>query len=57
MAEGVELPEQQDALRALGCDLLQGYLFSRPLNRDDASAYLAGESATLAATSAGERST
>jgi diguanylate cyclase (GGDEF)-like protein len=30
VAEGVETPEQAQALRALGCDSLQGYWFSRP---------------------------
>ncbi len=31
VAEGIEEPGQRDRLRALGCDLGQGYLFSRPL--------------------------
>ncbi|MEQ8662033.1 MAG: EAL domain-containing protein [Gammaproteobacteria bacterium] len=31
VAEGIELPEQARRLRELGCDLAQGYLFSRPL--------------------------
>ncbi len=31
VAEGIELPEQQDALLALGCRLGQGFLFARPL--------------------------
>ncbi len=31
VAEGVERPGEFDALRALGCDLIQGYYFSRPL--------------------------
>jgi EAL domain-containing protein (putative c-di-GMP-specific phosphodiesterase class I) len=30
IAEGVERPEQLGALRDLGCDLVQGYLFARP---------------------------
>jgi EAL domain-containing protein (putative c-di-GMP-specific phosphodiesterase class I) len=30
VAEGVETPAERDVLVALGCDLLQGYLFSRP---------------------------
>jgi diguanylate cyclase (GGDEF)-like protein len=31
VAEGVELPEQMERLRALDCDLVQGYLFSKPV--------------------------
>ncbi|MCI0750042.1 MAG: EAL domain-containing protein [Nevskiales bacterium] len=30
VAEGVETPEERDALIECGCDLLQGYLFARP---------------------------
>lgn len=30
VAEGVETPEERDALVELGCDLLQGYLFGKP---------------------------
>ncbi len=30
IAEGVETPAERDALAALGCDLLQGFLFARP---------------------------
>ena len=35
VAEGVETPAQQDILQDLGCDVIQGYLFSRPLPADD----------------------
>ncbi|HIE5389888.1 TPA: putative bifunctional diguanylate cyclase/phosphodiesterase [Enterobacter cancerogenus] len=31
VAEGIETEEQQNILTELGCDYLQGYLFSRPL--------------------------
>ncbi len=36
VAEGVETPEQMDFMRLHGCDEIQGYLFSRPL---DAAAF------------------
>jgi len=29
-AEGIETPEERDALARAGCDLMQGYLFARP---------------------------
>ncbi len=38
VAEGVERPEQQEALRRLGCDLVQGYLLARPLAAGEAAA-------------------
>ena len=31
IAEGVETEEQLQALKALGCDIVQGYFFSKPL--------------------------
>ncbi len=34
VAEGVETPDQLDALTSLGCDCAQGYLFSRPVDKD-----------------------
>lgn len=41
VAEGVETPEQLQALKHLGCDIIQGYLFSRPLApREFAEKYL-----------------
>jgi diguanylate cyclase (GGDEF)-like protein/PAS domain S-box-containing protein len=41
-AEGVELPEQRDALVELGCTHLQGFLYSQPLPADETYALLAG---------------
>ena len=35
VAEGVETPEQLAALRDYGCDMVQGYLFSRPVPSED----------------------
>ena len=40
VAEGVETPEQMIFLRTLGCDQLQGYLFSPPLEADKFAAML-----------------
>lgn len=35
VAEGVETTEQLDALRRYGCDMVQGYLFSKPVPTED----------------------
>jgi EAL domain-containing protein (putative c-di-GMP-specific phosphodiesterase class I) len=40
VAEGVERVEQADRLRALQCDIGQGYLYSRPLAGDTITTYL-----------------
>jgi diguanylate cyclase (GGDEF)-like protein/PAS domain S-box-containing protein len=42
IAEGVEEPEQARCLRELGCDAMQGYLFSKPLPAGPATEFLAG---------------
>ena len=43
IAEGVERDDQLDALRALGCEQAQGWLFTRALDADHArEALLAG---------------
>lgn len=40
VAEGVETKQQLAFLRNLGCNLFQGYLFSKPIPGDDVSALL-----------------
>jgi diguanylate cyclase (GGDEF)-like protein/PAS domain S-box-containing protein len=40
VAEGIELPEQWETLRDLGCDLGQGFLFARPMDADATLAFL-----------------
>jgi EAL domain-containing protein (putative c-di-GMP-specific phosphodiesterase class I) len=40
VAEGVEEREQWSCLRRLGCDIIQGYLFSKPLAAADVAAKL-----------------
>jgi EAL domain-containing protein (putative c-di-GMP-specific phosphodiesterase class I) len=43
VAEGIEEPEQADQLRQMHSPLGQGYLFSRPVTRDQLQALLASE--------------
>ncbi len=40
VAEGVETPAQRDFLADLGCDVLQGYLYSKPMPYEETVAYL-----------------
>ena len=40
IAEGVETAEQLAALRAMGCDLVQGYYFSRPVPAEEYARFL-----------------
>ena len=35
IAEGVETKEQADSLKNLGCDIIQGYYFSKPIPADE----------------------
>ena len=41
LAEGVENEAEANTLQALGCDKIQGYLYSKPLNAIDLAAYIA----------------
>jgi diguanylate cyclase (GGDEF)-like protein len=43
VAEGVETRAQLDTLRRLGCDLIQGYYFAKPMSGDAIEDYLAKE--------------
>ncbi|WP_159784431.1 two-component system response regulator [Sodalinema gerasimenkoae] len=40
VAEGIETPMQLAIVRAMGCELAQGYLFSRPLPPEEAVSFL-----------------
>lgn len=46
LAEGVETVEQEDLLRGYGCDLGQGYLYSKPLPAADIESLLAKSAVT-----------
>ena len=40
VAEGIETTQQSETVAALGCDIAQGYLFSRPIEAEAASAVM-----------------
>jgi EAL domain-containing protein (putative c-di-GMP-specific phosphodiesterase class I) len=40
VAEGIETESQLDAIRRIGVDLAQGYLFGKPMSVEDARRYL-----------------
>jgi diguanylate cyclase (GGDEF)-like protein len=46
IAEGVETPEQLDALRSRGCDTIQGFFVSKPLSVDGFRSFLSQTSET-----------
>lgn len=41
VAEGIERREQAEILRALGCDVMQGFYYSRPIGADAVAAWMA----------------
>ena len=45
VAEGVETEDQVNALRAIGCDVVQGYYFSKPVPPSDFAKFLAAHKA------------
>ena len=40
VAEGIEAPEQVDFLRSIGCDLVQGYVYARPMPAEELDAWM-----------------
>lgn len=57
VAEGVETEDQASYLRSLGCDVMQGYLLSKPLPAADFAAWLTKRLAREAAEHAYSRET
>ena len=47
LAEGVEMPQEYEFLRANGCRLAQGFLFSRPVPADEIPALARREEGLL----------
>ena len=43
IAEGVETKEQMEMLKKLGCDIIQGYYFSKPLPPEEFGALIEKE--------------
>ncbi|HEX6879683.1 MAG TPA: bifunctional diguanylate cyclase/phosphodiesterase, partial [Terriglobales bacterium] len=56
LAEGVENHEQLAQLHAAGCNLIQGFLFSKPLSADDAAALLWQDTMSTAGAAASSKS-
>jgi EAL domain-containing protein (putative c-di-GMP-specific phosphodiesterase class I) len=42
VAEGIELPEQENSLHDLGCEIGQGFLFARPMDSGTLFEFLSG---------------
>jgi diguanylate cyclase (GGDEF)-like protein len=55
VAEGIETEQQLEALEAQGCDAVQGYLLSRPLDLAACRTFLANEQPTVARQSPSQR--
>jgi diguanylate cyclase (GGDEF)-like protein/PAS domain S-box-containing protein len=49
VAEGVETVDQLEVLRGLGCELVQGYLFARPLPADEVTPLVVAAAPAFAA--------
>lgn len=43
ISEGVEEPEQLETLKEIGCDLIQGYIWGRPMPQEDAEQLVLSE--------------
>ena len=41
VVEGVETADEAEKVKAMGCDLIQGYYYSKPLRREEFEEYLA----------------
>ncbi len=40
IAEGVETIEQSELLKSIGCDIIQGYYYSKPLSPDELEQFM-----------------
>lgn len=45
LAEGVETAREREMLRAMGCDVMQGFELARPMSQDEASRWIAAQEA------------
>jgi EAL domain-containing protein (putative c-di-GMP-specific phosphodiesterase class I) len=41
VVEGVETAEQAEIIGSLGCSMMQGYFFARPMPQDEVEAFIA----------------